>query len=43
MREVLEEIETWRKQGKPVALATNVRKDGVVLRPLGAKMAMTIG
>ena len=43
MREVLEEIETWRKQGKPVALETNVRKDGVVLRPLCAKMAMTIG
>jgi xanthine dehydrogenase accessory factor len=41
MREVLAEIELWRKEGKPVAMATNVKKDGVLLRPLGAKMAMT--
>ncbi len=41
MREVFAEIETWRKEGKSVAIATNVKKDGVLLRPLGAKMAMT--
>lgn len=41
MREVLAEIETWRKQGQPVAIATNVKKEGASLRPLGAKMAMT--
>jgi xanthine dehydrogenase accessory factor len=41
MREVFAEIEAWRKEGKPVAIATNVKKDGVLLRPLGAKMAMT--
>jgi xanthine dehydrogenase accessory factor len=41
MREVFAEIETWHKEGKPVAIATNVKKDGVLLRPLGAKMAMT--
>jgi xanthine dehydrogenase accessory factor len=41
MREVLAEIEAWRKEGKPVAIATNVKKDGSSLRPLGAKMAMT--
>jgi xanthine dehydrogenase accessory factor len=41
MREVFAEIETWRKEGKPVAIATNVKKEGVSLRPLGAKMAMT--
>ncbi len=41
MREVLAEIEAWREAGKTVALATNVRKDGSSLRPLGAKMAMT--
>jgi xanthine dehydrogenase accessory factor len=41
MREVFAEIEIWRKEGKPVAIATNVKKDGVLLRPLGAKMAMT--
>ncbi|MGC8857387.1 MAG: XdhC family protein [Anaerolineae bacterium] len=41
MREVIGSIETWRREGKPVALATNVRRDGVSLRPLGAKMAVT--
>jgi len=41
MREVFNEIEAWRKQDKPVAIATNVKKDGSSLRPLGAKMAMT--
>jgi xanthine dehydrogenase accessory factor len=43
MREVIAEIETWRKEGKPVALATNVKKEGASLRPLGAKMAITQG
>lgn len=41
MREVFAEIEAWRKEGKPVAIATNVKRDGSSLRPLGAKMAMT--
>ena len=41
MREVFAEIEAWRKAGKPVAIATNVKKEGASLRPLGAKMAMT--
>ena len=41
MREVFAEIEIWRKDGKSIAIATNVKKDGVLLRPLGAKMAMT--
>jgi len=41
MREVFAEIESWRREGKPVAIATNVKKDGVLLRPLGAKMAVT--
>ncbi len=41
MREVLAEIEAWREAGKMVAIATNVRKEGSSLRPLGAKMAMT--
>lgn len=43
MREVIAQIETWRKAGKPVALATNVKRDGVSLRPLGAKMTVTPG
>lgn len=41
MREVIASIEAWRKEGKSVALVTNVRRDGVSLRPLGAKMAVT--
>jgi xanthine dehydrogenase accessory factor len=41
MRDVFFEIETWCKQGKPIAIATNVKKEGSSLRPLGAKMAMT--
>ena len=41
MREVFAEIEMWREAGKAMAIATNVRKDGSSLRPLGAKMAMT--
>jgi len=43
MREVIAEIEAWRKEGKPVAIATNVKRDGTSLRPLGAKMSMTSG
>jgi len=43
MHEILKEIEAWRKSGSPVAIATNVKKDGSSLRPLGAKMALTPG
>ena len=41
MREVFTEIEAWREAGKSVAIATNVKRNGSSLRPLGAKMAMT--
>lgn len=41
MREVLSEIEKWRNEGKPVAIATNVKREGMSLRPLSAKMAVT--
>ena len=41
MRDVIVEVEAWKKQGKKVAIATNVRRDGSSLRPLGAKMAVT--
>jgi xanthine dehydrogenase accessory factor len=41
MHEVFAQIERWRKEDKSVAIATNVKKDGSSLRPLGAKMAMT--
>ncbi len=41
MREVLAEVERWRQEGKKVAIATNVKRAGMSLRPLGAKMAVT--
>ncbi|MEA5079259.1 MAG: XdhC family protein [Anaerolineaceae bacterium] len=41
MREVLTEIEKWQQEGKQVAIATNVKRAGMSLRPLGAKMAAT--
>ena len=41
MRDVISEIDAWRKERKQVGLATNVRRDGMTLRPLGAKMAVT--
>jgi xanthine dehydrogenase accessory factor len=43
MREVMSEIAAWQREGKSVAIATNVRKEGSSLRPLGAKMAATDG
>lgn len=43
MREIIAQVESWRGQNKPIAIATNVKRDGVSLRPLGAKMAVTDG
>ncbi|MEI8130865.1 MAG: XdhC/CoxI family protein [Leptolinea sp.] len=41
MREVIGDIETWQNEGKSIALATIVKKEGASLRSLGAKMAVT--
>ena len=41
MRDLLDQIDTWRDQGKPVAIATVVSVEGSTPRPIGAKMAMT--
>jgi xanthine dehydrogenase accessory factor len=41
MRDVLADVDVWRKAGKPVVIATNVKRKGMSLRPLGAKMALT--
>jgi len=41
MRDLLDEIETWRREGRQVALATVVKVWGSAPRPLGAKMAVT--
>lgn len=43
MRDVIAEIKAWKNEGKPIAIATNVKKAGASLRPLGAKMAVTEG
>ena len=41
MRELLDQIDVWRAQGKPVALATVVATEGSTPRPMGAKLAVT--
>ncbi|HEV3310739.1 MAG TPA: XdhC family protein [Chloroflexota bacterium] len=43
MRDILDEIETFRAAGEPIALATVVKTAGSVPRPKGAAMAMTPG
>ncbi len=41
MRDILSEIESWRRGGKRVALATVVKVWGSAPRPLGSKMAVS--
>jgi xanthine dehydrogenase accessory factor len=41
MAEWLPEIDQWRSEGKPVALATVVNVIGSAPRPVGARMAIT--
>lgn len=41
MLELLRDIDSWRGQGKKVALATVVKAYGSSPRPLGAKMAVS--
>ncbi len=41
MRDVLPKIESWRRDGKKVALATVVKVWGSAPRPLGSKMAIS--
>ena len=41
MRDVLPEIESWRRDGKKVALATIVKVWGSAPRPLASKMAIS--
>ncbi len=41
MREVIKEVEAWDQAGKKIAIATNVKRRGMSLRPLAAKMAVT--
>jgi xanthine/CO dehydrogenase XdhC/CoxF family maturation factor len=41
MRDILEDVERWRDEGKSVALATVVKVYGSAPRPLGSKMAIS--
>jgi xanthine dehydrogenase accessory factor len=41
MRDLVEQIDQWRAEGKPVAVATVVSAEGSTPRPAGAKMALT--
>ncbi|MDH3744524.1 MAG: XdhC family protein [Acidobacteriota bacterium] len=41
MRDILPEINLWRRQDKQIALATVVKVWGSAPRPIGSKMAVT--
>lgn len=41
MRDVLQAVERWRREGKGVALATVVKVWGSAPRPLGSRMAVS--
>ena len=41
MRDILNTIESWRRDGKRVAVATVVKVWGSAPRPLGSKMAIS--
>jgi xanthine/CO dehydrogenase XdhC/CoxF family maturation factor len=41
MRELLDQIETWRADGEDIALATVVSAAGSTPRPVGAKMIVS--
>ena len=41
MREILADLDTWKRQEEAIAVATVVRTAGSTPRPTGAKMAMT--
>ncbi len=43
MRELLEQIDSWRAEGESIALATVISASGSTPRPVGAKMIVSGG
>jgi xanthine/CO dehydrogenase XdhC/CoxF family maturation factor len=41
MNEILPDLDRWRREGEPIAVATVVRTWGSTPRPKGAKMAIS--
>jgi xanthine/CO dehydrogenase XdhC/CoxF family maturation factor len=41
MRELLEQIDSWRSEGEEIALATVISAAGSTPRPIGAKMVVS--
>ena len=41
MRELLEQIDSWRAEGEQIALATVIKASGSTPRPVGAKMIVS--
>jgi xanthine/CO dehydrogenase XdhC/CoxF family maturation factor len=43
MREILDDVERWKKEGRQVVIATVVKVYGSAPRPLGASLAVSSG
>lgn len=41
MRDIIEQIDSWRDQGEDIALATVISAGGSTPRPIGAKMIVS--
>lgn len=41
MRDIIEQIDSWREQGEEIALATVISAGGSTPRPIGAKMIVS--